>query len=115
MALQLKPLRCPHCDAAIEKRQLQNSGHLKAFLKSQSFPCPHCKEFALYPENADTLLSVGILITVILAPLLHLWEVTWADSKVVFGLGIIIVIAGMLTQKLAKGIDPQGSEGTANE
>jgi len=115
MALQLKPLNCPHCDSVINKRQLQKSGHLKAFLKSKSVPCPHCQQSVIYPEHADTLLSVGILIAVFLAPLFHVWEVSWVSSKAVFGAGVIIAIIGMLTQKLDKGIDTKAEEDTVDE
>lgn len=102
MALLIKPLRCPHCQKPIDKRLLQRNDLLSKFLKSKPFPCPHCEQNIIFPENADQVLSIGLFITVILAPLFHLWGVDFIDSRVLLGIGIAVTVAGMFTQKLAK-------------
>lgn len=102
MALLLKPLHCPHCKKPVDKRLLQRTGKLKAFLASKPFDCPHCEEAVLFPENGDQVLSIGLFVTVILAPLFHLWQVEFIDSKLLLALGIAVTIAGVFTQKLDK-------------
>lgn len=102
MALLIKPLHCPHCTKPIDKRLLQREGKLKAFLKSEPFSCPHCEETLIFPENGDQVLSIGLFITVILAPLFHLWQVEFIDSRLLLGLGIAVTVAGLFTQKLNK-------------
>ncbi len=102
MALLFKPLKCPHCEQPIDKRLLRQHKLLKTFLKRKPFPCPHCQAMAIYPEQSDTLLSMGLFVAVILAPLFHLWQVNFIEPKWLFGLGVAIVIAGSLTQKLNK-------------
>ncbi|NIB42016.1 hypothetical protein HBA55_20595 [Pseudomaricurvus alkylphenolicus] len=102
MALLLKPLRCPHCQEPIDKALLRRSGRLQAFLKRKSFGCPHCEQAVLFPEKADTTVSLGIFVAVILAPLFHLWEVNFIDSRHLFGVGVVVIAAGLFTQKLVK-------------
>ena len=102
MALHLKSLPCPHCQQSIHKSQLQQQQLLKKYLSSKPFPCPNCSEKIIYPENADQLLSIGLLFTMILAPLFHLWQVEWFDSRLLLGAGIIITLMGIFTRKLAK-------------
>ncbi|WP_439134839.1 hypothetical protein [Pseudomaricurvus sp.] len=102
MALVFKSLRCPHCQQPIDKPLLKQHGLLQAFLKRKPFPCPHCQEQAVLPEKYETLISIGILTAVILAPLLLVWEVSFVDSKLLFGLGAALAIAGLITQKLDK-------------
>ena len=102
MALLLKPIHCPHCQKPIDKPLLQKHGALKAFLGSKPFPCPHCELQVLFPENGDQVLSIGLLLTVILAPLFHLWQVDFIDSRLLLGLGITTIVVGIFTQKLDK-------------
>ncbi|MBU3069559.1 hypothetical protein KOI40_06975 [Aestuariicella sp. G3-2] len=102
MALVLKSLRCPHCQQPVDKPLLKERGLLQTFLKRKPFPCPHCEEQVVLPEKYETLISVGILISVILAPLLLIWEVSFLDSRAVFGLGAALAITGLITQKLDK-------------
>ena len=102
MAILLKPILGPHCQKPIDKRLLQKHGALKAFLASKPFPCPHCELQVLFPENGDQVLSIGLLFTVILAPLFHLWQVDFIDSRLLLGLGIATIVVGIFTQKLDK-------------
>lgn len=102
MALVLKPLKCPFCHQPIDKRLLKRSGLLKAFLNRTAFPCPHCQQQIRLPEHADTVVSMGLFVAVILAPLFHYWEVNLLDSKILFLLGCAICFAGLWTQRLEK-------------
>lgn len=102
MALLIKPLRCPHCQQPIDKPLLKRHGQLKTFLQRKAFPCPHCGQSVVLPELSETMISVGILIAAILAPLFHLWDVSFIDSRLVFATGAMLVIAGVATQKLHK-------------
>lgn len=100
--LVFKPLRCPHCQKPVDKPLLKQHGLLQAFLKRKPFACPHCQQQVVLPEKYETLISVGILIAVVLAPLLLFWDVSYLDSKVVFGFGAALSIVGLITQKLDK-------------
>lgn len=102
MALLIKPLRCPHCSEPMDKALLRRHGELKTFLERKPFPCPHCSRQVVFPEQADTVLSMGIFVAVILAPLFHYWEVSFINSVQLFTLGCAIIITGLLTQKLKK-------------
>ena len=102
MALLLRPLPCPHCQRPINKPILKEHGLLSDFLKSKPLPCPHCDAKVIYPEKADTLLSVGLMVAAIVAPLFHYWQVEFLDAKWVFALGAAMTVAGIFTQKLAK-------------
>lgn len=86
----------------MDKRLLNQHNLLQNFLKSKPFACPHCQQGVVYPEKADTLLSAGIFVAVILAPLFHYWEIGLMDSRYLFILGVAIAIVGLFTQKLVK-------------
>lgn len=102
MSLLLKPLRCPHCNEPIDKALLKRKGLLKTFLDRKPFGCPHCEASVVYPEKAETLVSAGIFVAVILAPLFRLWEVEFIASQHLFILGAGILAVGLITQKLVK-------------
>ncbi len=102
MALLFKPLRCPHCQQPVDKPLLRHHGQLKTFLKRQAFPCPHCNRAVIFPEKADTPVSLGLFVAVILAPLFHFWQISFIDSRYLFGLGLAIILVGGFTQKLHK-------------
>ena len=102
MALLLKPLRCPHCTQPIDKNLLRRHDLLKTFLARKPFACPHCQRQAVFPEKADTVVSIGIFVAVILAPLFHFWSINFISGPHLFALGCAIIIAGLMTQKLEK-------------
>jgi len=102
VSLLLKPLRCPHCNEPIDKPLLKRKGLLKTFLARKPFACPHCEAAVLYPEKAETMVSAGIFVAVILAPLFQLWEVDFIESQHLFVLGAGILAVGLFTQKLVK-------------
>ncbi len=102
MALVLKPLRCPYCREPMDKRLLRQRGLLKRFLNRKAFPCPYCERAIKFPEQADTVLAVGLFVAAILAPLFHFWQVEALSSRILFGIGTIICVVGLWTQKLVK-------------
>ena len=102
MALLIKPLRCPHCQEPMDKRLLRLHGKLKAFLNRKPFACPHCQQGVIFPEKADNLVSMGLFVAVILAPLFHFWQVDPIDPKHVFVIGTAVTLIGLFTQKLQK-------------
>ena len=91
----------------MDKRLLSRHKLLRDFLKSKPFACPHCERGVVYPEKADTILSAGIFVAVILAPLFHYWDIGLMESRQLFVLGVAIAIAGLFTQKLAKANLPE--------
>ncbi len=103
MSLVFKTLKCPHCTRTINKALLKQHGLLTVFLKRQSFGCPHCDESIVLPEKGDTIISLGLLTAVILAPLCHYWQLEWISAKTLLLLGIAIVIGGAMSQKFEKG------------
>ncbi len=102
MALLIKPLRCPHCQQPMNKRLLRLHGTLKPFLSRKPFPCPYCAQGIIFPDKADTPVSIGIFVAVILAPLFQLWQIAPIDPRHVFILGCGLIIVGLFTQKLQK-------------
>lgn len=102
VSLLLKPLRCPHCNQPIDKPLLKRKGLLKTFLDRKPFGCPHCEASVVFPEKSETLVSAGIFVAVILAPLFRLWEVEFIESQHLFITGAVILTAGLITQKLVK-------------
>ncbi|MCE2029531.1 hypothetical protein [Sessilibacter corallicola] len=98
----VKTLKCPHCSVPISRELLQKSGTFKDFINRKPFPCPHCQESTQLPEGAETAVSAGIFVAVILAPLFHLWEVNGINPLYVFGAGCALVVFGMSSQKLIK-------------
>ena len=110
MAILLKPLRCPHCTHPVTRQLLKDRDSLGDFLKSRPFPCPHCEQGLLYPEKADTTLSAGIFVAVILAPLFHYWQIAFITPPQLFLLGAVIAIVGLFTQSLDKASLPNDGD-----
>jgi endogenous inhibitor of DNA gyrase (YacG/DUF329 family) len=102
VALVFKPLRCPHCQKSVNKPLLKQHGLLQPFLKRQAFACPHCQEQVVLPDKYETTISSGIFLAVFIAPLFYLWDVQLLDSKILFGIGAVLAIGGLVMQKLHK-------------
>lgn len=112
MSLILNPLRCPWCGQAISKAQLRERGLLKACLARQPFDCPHCQRAVTLPERAEKLISSGLFVAVILAPLFYYYQWLSLDPRLLFGLGLALVITGLLTQRLHQADANDGQEQT---
>ncbi len=98
--LHMLKKHCPSCRQVITPNLLKNSGADKAFLKRESFPCPHCKTQIKLPVNAEKMVSIGLLFSVIVAPLLYYWELTNLGSYLLFSVGIILIIIGTMKNQL---------------
>jgi hypothetical protein len=86
----------------ISRETLQKTGDFKDFNNRKPFPCPHCKESIKLPESAETVVSAGLFVAVILAPLFHFWEVQGIKPLYLFGIGCGLVVFGLAKQKLIK-------------
>lgn len=107
MSLILSSLRCPWCAQAVSKSQLKEQGSLKAYLARKPFTCPHCQQAITLPEKAETLISSGLFVAVILAPLFYYYQWLFIDPPVLFALGVALVVVGIWLQKLIKVITPE--------
>ena len=96
----MRAKQCPHCGQTISIDLLKSSGHHKAFIKRQVFPCPNCETPIQLPQKAEKLLSIGILCSVIVAPLTYYWLAEQTLSYLLFINGVILVLIGSLTNKL---------------
>lgn len=113
MSLILSRLHCPWCQATVTKQQLKESGSLKAYLAREAVPCPHCQKLIELPEKAETMISSGLFIAVILAPLFYLYGWLNLNPFILFGLGVALILAGAWFQKLQKVLeDPTEQEPT---
>ena len=110
MSLILSPLHCPWCQHAVTKSELREQGLMKTYLAREAFPCPHCQQSVTLPEKAESLISSGLFIAVILAPLFYYYQWLFIDPRLLFGLGVALVITGALFQKLQKVIEPSESD-----
>lgn len=96
----MRAKQCPHCGQTISLDLLKSSGHHKAFIKRQVFPCPNCETSIQLPQKAEKLLSIGILCSVIVAPLTYYWLAEQTLSYLLFINGAILILIGSLTNKL---------------
>jgi hypothetical protein len=101
---------CPLCKQTITLVDLQNTGVDKACIQRQVFPCPHCQNSIKLPGYAETLRSVGVLFSVIFAPLLYYWQVNASLIFIVFAFGLCLIIAGTLKSKLQPATIPKKDE-----
>ncbi len=100
MPLHLQPLRCPHCQYQISKADQANKHFRKLLLAREAVSCPKCEQLSRLPEQAEKLISVGLLISLIVAPLLMYWEMEKWLAMLVFALGAISIIVGAARQQL---------------
>lgn len=109
MSLILSPLRCPWCQQSVSKKSLEELGLLKTYLARQAFPCPHCQKSVTLPEKAESMISSGLFVAVILAPLFYYYNWLFIDPRLLFGLGVALVLTGAWFQKLQKVTEPSES------
>lgn len=102
MSLILSRLRCPWCQQTVTKAEVKHSGQLKAYLAREAIHCPHCEQPIALPEKAETMISSGLFIAVILAPLFYLYGWLKLNPLYLFGLGIALILAGAWFQRLQK-------------
>lgn len=100
MPLHLQPLRCPHCQYQISKADQANEHFRKPLLAREAVSCPKCEQLSRLPEQAEKMISVGLLASLIVAPLLMYWEMEKWLAMLVFALGAISIVVGAARQQL---------------
>lgn len=102
MALLLKPLRCPHCQAFMDQALLKKHKQLRSVERGQSFPCPHCEKRVRLPKGCHQLTLAGLYFLIILSPLFLLWPQDWISPLQTASIGLALTIAGLCLQILKK-------------
>ncbi|MCV6615160.1 MAG: hypothetical protein OIF35_09300 [Cellvibrionaceae bacterium] len=100
MPLSLKPLRCPHCNGAIGKAEMADKALRRQLLARAPIACPHCQGRSQLPTQAEKLISIGLLLAVIGAPLSLYWGSGTALTAGCFGLGLGLLLWGASRQQL---------------
>ncbi|MFT6968907.1 MAG: hypothetical protein ACJAUT_000171 [Cellvibrionaceae bacterium] len=93
--------QCPQCHQSISLALLKSTGTHKAFIKRQGFLCPHCETAIRLPQKAEKLVSVGILCSLIFAPLSYYLLTAPTLGYLLFINGAILILIGSFTNKLS--------------
>jgi uncharacterized protein YbaR (Trm112 family) len=96
----MRAKQCPQCHQPISLALLKSSGTHKAFIKRQAFACPSCKTPIKLPQKAERLVSIGILCSLIFAPLSYYFLAAPTLSYLLFINGAILILIGSFTNKL---------------
>lgn len=110
--------QCPQCHQKINLAELKRSGSDKAYIKRKPFACPHCESLIQLPLKAEKVLSIGLLFSVILAPLSYYWLGLQTPSSIIFILGALLIVIGISTNQLINAkeqITDQATEKSMNE
>lgn len=100
MPIHFKSLTCPHCQQKLSPQTLRKHGCQEPLVKRQAFPCPLCEQTVQLPERWEKVVSSGLLVAVILAPLSYYWQFLDRGALVVFALGVAMIVIGSLKQQL---------------
>lgn len=104
---------CPTCRKTISRDDLTHKNTQKDYIGRKPINCPHCEQLIQLPSLAEKLISIGLLFSVIIAPLNFYWfNETLLDtsssetsqhsqfvSSLLFGLGILFIILGAVKNK----------------
>ncbi len=93
--------QCPQCHQSISLALLKSTDTHKAFIKRQVFLCPHCETAIRLPQKAEKFVSVGILCSVIFAPLSYYLLTAPTLGYLLFINGAILILIGSFTNKLS--------------
>jgi endogenous inhibitor of DNA gyrase (YacG/DUF329 family) len=96
----MRNLQCPACQQTITLEDLNKHKVRKACIQRDVFPCPHCQQKVKLPNNAETLRSFGILLSVVVSPLLYYWQMQNTLIFIIFALGIGFILTGTLKNQL---------------
>ena len=113
--MSISGYQCPHCNHTITKAELRSKGSLKQLLSRKPFDCPACEASVQLPEIYEKLTSIGLLLAVFIAPLLHLWGIKLLWSLIFLGLGSLMIIISLFTQKLVLISAPVQKEDSSDE
>ena len=94
--------QCPHCHQHISVETLKHTGAHKAYINREVFACPHCGKAVQLPAKAEKTLAIGLLFSVIVAPLCYYWYAVQIPSYIIFTIGAIFIIIGSSTNQLIK-------------
>jgi ssDNA-binding Zn-finger/Zn-ribbon topoisomerase 1 len=92
--------QCPQCHQPISLALLKSSGTHKAFIKRKAFACPNCETLIQLPQKAEKLVSIGILCSLIFAPLSFYFIAAPTLSYLLLSNGAILILIGSFTNKL---------------
>jgi len=98
--LNLKALQCPHCQHKLSKAEQADKQWRKQLLAREPVSCPNCGGTSKLPEQAEKLISVGVLCCLIIAPLLAYWRDSAMPALSLFALGIAMIVMGAAQQQL---------------
>jgi len=104
---------CPHCQKQITRGDLIKLNAQKDYISRKTVNCPHCEQLIQLPPLAEKLISIGLLLSVIFAPLNVYWfngitsnsglnsEFNYGPNSVfisglIFGLGVLLIIIGVI-------------------
>ncbi|MGH1439553.1 MAG: hypothetical protein ACRBBR_05540 [Cellvibrionaceae bacterium] len=92
---------CPSCKTRIHLSDLEKGGSRKAYLSRQVIECPHCKQAIQLPPTAEKLMSIGLLLAVIAAPLNYTWFNSQSANNglitgAIFTLGTLLLVVGII-------------------
>ncbi|GAA6152414.1 hypothetical protein [Pseudoteredinibacter isoporae] len=113
--LHLQPLRCPHCHYPPSKAEQAAEQWRKPLLARESVRCPRCHQLSRLPEQAEKLISIGLLASLIVAPLLVYWDIEKWVAVLVFALGALAIMGGAAKQQLQAVTDINVAEPTMGE
>lgn len=99
MPLSFKPLSCPSCCKPVNQKNLSKAGY-KTLLSRKIFACPHCQAEIQLPQRWEQMISLGLLTSVIFAPLSYYWRYLEQGALLVLGSGIMMIAIGAFNQRL---------------
>lgn len=91
---------CPHCQKVITLQLLREHGVHKAYLRREVFACPHCQQGVQLSPLSEKLTAIGILFSVVAAPLAYYWYQATYVSYGLFVFGLILIASGALNNQL---------------
>jgi uncharacterized protein YbaR (Trm112 family) len=92
--------KCPYCRETVSLEMLKQQGTNKALLNREVIPCPHCHKPVQLPAFAEKLVSVGLLLAVILAPLTLYWWSGKIISYTLLLIGLVFIVIGITKNQL---------------
>lgn len=92
---------CPNCETQIKLNDLDKGSVRKTYLSRKPIECPHCKQLIQLPPIAEKLTSIGLLLSVIAAPLNYIWLADQSGNNglitgAIFTFGALLIIIGTI-------------------
>lgn len=96
----MRAQQCPQCHRSISLALLKSKGTHRALIERRVFLCPHCDTAIRLPPKAEKLVSIGILCSLVFAPLSYYLLALPMLSYLLFTNGTCLVLIGSFTNKL---------------